>query len=166
MTAVGLASAAIGVVAVAGLVDMKYLDANARALYQQSMISLGHLADAHNSEIKSRLDVHRVALQTSPAARQKRLDGLHETDGELSDAWTAYKATTSLAGSPDVAKFDQNWNAYLQLRDAQMIPAAMRGDVGTFSRLQNDVAQPLISNAADALDALQAAETARADSYA
>ncbi|WP_030435822.1 methyl-accepting chemotaxis protein [Actinoplanes subtropicus] len=166
MTAVGLASAAIGIVAVTALVDMSSLAANARSLYEKSMIPVGHLADVHDSELKSRLDLHRVALQSTPAGRQQRLDGLHETDGELATAMTAYKATSTLAGSADLAKFEDKWQAYLQFRDAQMLPAAMRGDTAAFSKMQSDTAQPLISDAADALDALQAEETARAASYA
>jgi methyl-accepting chemotaxis protein len=166
MTAVGLASAAIGVVAMAALLDMRYLDASAGSLYQKSMIPVGYLSEVHNSELKSRLDVHRVALQPTASARQKRLDGLRETDGELATAMTGYKATSTLAASADLAKFDDKWNAYLRVRDEKMLPAAMKGDTATFSKLQSDVAQPLISDAADALDALQAEETARADGFA
>jgi methyl-accepting chemotaxis protein len=162
MTAVGVAGAAIALVATVGVIDMYRLHTNSERLYAKSMIPLTHLADLHDSELKSRLDVHRVALQQTAKDRQARLDGLKETDGELTAALAAYQATSAEAGSPAFAKFEQNWTAYLQVRDQQMIPLAMKGDVAGFSKLQNNVAQPLIGDAADALDALQEQETARA----
>jgi methyl-accepting chemotaxis protein len=148
------------VVAVVGVVGMAHVDATANDLYAKALIPVTHLADVHDSELKSRLDLHRVAVATNPADRQQRLDGLKETDGELAAAEKDYKATSTQAQSATLATYDQNWNAYIAFRDQQMIPAAMRGDLTAFSKMQNDTAQPLISNAADALDALQVQETA------
>jgi methyl-accepting chemotaxis protein len=162
MTAVGVAAAAIALVATVGMIDMYRLHTNAEQLYDKSMIPMTHLADLHNSELKSRLDVHRVALAQTPKDRQDRRDGLAETDAELAAAEKAYAATSAEAGSPEFAKFVTSWNAYLQMRDARMIPLAMKGDAAGFAKLQSDVAQPLIGDAADALDALQVQETARA----
>jgi methyl-accepting chemotaxis protein len=162
MTAVGVAGATTALVTVVGVIDMNHLHADAERLYQQSVQPLIHLGEVHNSELKSRLDVHRVALQTTAKDRKTRLEGLNGTDAELADAEKAYEATSSEAGSAEYAKFKQSWNAYLKIRDEQMLPLAMKGDTAGFSKLQNSLASPLISDAADALDALTVLETDRA----
>jgi methyl-accepting chemotaxis protein len=162
MTAVGVAGAAIALVATVGVIDMYRLHVDAERLNEQSMIPMTHLADLHNSEIKSRLDVSRLGLARTAADRKDRRDGLAETDAELAAAQKAYQATSAEAGSAQFTKFVRSWDAYLRMRDAQMIPLAMKGDTAGFVKLQNDVAQPLIGDAADALDALQLQETARA----
>jgi methyl-accepting chemotaxis protein len=162
MAAVGVAAAAIVLVTTVGVIDMYNLHANAQRLYDRSMIPMTHLADLHNAELKSRLDVHRVALQSTDADRRKRLDGLRETDGEYAEALKAYQASSAEVDTPTFRTFIAKWNQYLQFRDQTMIPLAVKGDIAGFSKAQNDVASPIISDAADALDALQVLETQRA----
>ena len=51
-------------------------------------------------------------------------------------------------------QYETNWAQYLQVRDTQMMPLAMSGRTVEFSKIQADVAQPLISKAADGIDQL------------
>ena len=149
-------------VAVAGAVGLSSVAARSQALYSDAVVPMTHLADLHDAQLKSRLDVHRIAVQSTDADRKTRLEGLQGTDEELAAAWEAYKRTGSEATSAAMAQFDAKWTAYLQVRDKQLLPLAMKGDVAGFAKAYDNVAQPLISDAADALDALQVAETARA----
>ncbi|HKT03680.1 MAG TPA: methyl-accepting chemotaxis protein [Rugosimonospora sp.] len=158
------ALATLGVAAI-GLRGMAQVADQSRQLYADSMLPLTHLADIHDSELKSRLDLHRVAVQTTDKDRQTMLQVLHETDGELADARAAYNKTSTQVGTAMMTQFNQKWDAYIQLRDQQMIPLALKGDLAGFNRLQNNVAQPLISDAADALDALQVQETKVAEAH-
>jgi methyl-accepting chemotaxis protein len=162
MTAVGTAGAGIALIAAVGLIDMNRLYVNAAREYARSMVPMTYLADLHNAELKSRLDVHRYAMQTTAAARAKRLAGLRETDAELTTALERYKRTSAEAASAALASFEKSWNAYLAVRELRMMPLARKGDTAGFSKVQNDIAQPLIGDAADALDVLQVRETARA----
>ncbi len=146
-------------VALVGMRGLAQVQAESRGLYTQALIPMTHLADVHDSELKSRLDLHRVAIQSNDKDRQARLAGLQETDGELAAARDAYNKTSTQIGTPAMAQFNTKWDAYIAFRDQRMLPLAMKGDLVEFAKLQNDVAQPLISDAADALDALQVQET-------
>src|SRR4051795_6362456 len=79
-----------GIVATVGVIGMARVDTTAKDLYARALVPVGHLAEVHNSELKSRLDLHRVAVQATAAGRQKRLDGLKVTDGELAEAERLY----------------------------------------------------------------------------
>ncbi len=166
MISLAVSAAATVGVALVGVSSLARLSGDTRQLYASSMLPMSHLADLHDSELKSRLELHRIAVQTTAAGRRDRLAGLHETDAELASALAAYRQTSTEAGTPALGTFEAKWNAYIALRDQQMLPLAMSGDVADFARIQDDQAQPLISDAADALDALQVQETARAAAQA
>jgi methyl-accepting chemotaxis protein len=159
------ALATLGVAAV-GLHGMSQVAEQSRRLYEQSMVPLTHLADVHDSELKSRLDLHRLLIQTTDAGRKNRLDGLKETDAELAAARDAYTKTSTQVNTPAMVQFNEKWDAYIAFRDQQMMPLALKGDLAGFTKLQNATAQPLISDAADALDALQVQETKAAAGHA
>jgi methyl-accepting chemotaxis protein len=159
------ALATLGVAAV-GVLGMAHVENESDHLYREAMVPMSHLADVHNSELKSRLDLHRLLVQTTAGGRAKRLDGLRETDAELAAARAAYHRTSTQVDTPAMQRFDEKWDAYIAFRDQQMMPLAMKGDLAGFTKLQDDTAQPLISDAADALDALQVQETRAAAGHA
>ena len=151
-----LSVAACMLIAVFGAVGMSQVNAQTTYLYRSQVVPMAYLDEVHASELKSRLDLHRIAVSTTDADRKKRLDGLAVTDGELAKATEGYKRTSPLVNSAAMRQYESNWAKYLAVRDSQLLPLAIKGDLTTFSKVQADVAQPLISDAADGLDALVA----------
>jgi methyl-accepting chemotaxis protein len=154
LLSLALSVAASVLIAVFGAVGMSRVNAQATYLYQSQVVPMSYLDELHASELKSRLDLHRVAVATTDADRQARLSGLKDTDAELAAATAGYRRTSPLANSPAMKQYETKWATYLQVRDTQMLPLALRGDLAGFSKIQTDVAQPLISDAADGVDQL------------
>jgi methyl-accepting chemotaxis protein len=154
--------AMVGVAAI-GISGMSQVSDTSHRLYHKSVVPMKFLSDLHDSQLKSRLDVNRVAVQSNDADRQEMLQTLHETDNDVATALQGYKRTSTQAHTEPMAQFDAAWAAYLAVRDGQLLPLALSGDATGFGRVYNEVAQPHIADAADALDALQVRETTLGD---
>jgi methyl-accepting chemotaxis protein len=155
-----LAIAAGLLIAGVGALGMDQINDQSTTLYRSQVVPMAYLDEIHASELESRLDLHRVAISTTAEARQKRLDGLRTTDDELAKATAGYKRTSPLADSAALRQYETNWAKYLAVRDQQLLPLALAGDQANFSKIQADVAQPLISDAADGIDLLVARHAA------
>jgi methyl-accepting chemotaxis protein len=149
-----LVGVAVGVVGIQG---MGAIRDGADQLQQKSVIPLAHLSDLHDNQLKARMDFFGYVLETDQKGRDDRLSSLKEDDSAVADALAAYQQTSSLDAA-DLKTFESEWGQYLQIRDQQMRPLADQGQRVQVMAIQAEKAQPHISAAADALDALQAAE--------
>ncbi|MBN1172145.1 MAG: methyl-accepting chemotaxis protein, partial [Micromonosporaceae bacterium] len=160
-----LAAASAGMIILVGVIGaywMTEISDQSTVLEEHHVVPLAYLDEVHASELKSRLDLHRVAVAPTAAERQERLTGLRETDQELSEATAGFKRTSPLADSAGMQQYEENWAKYLQIRDSQLLPVALKGDSAEFSKLHNELAQPLISKAADGIDQVVANHSALA----
>ncbi len=153
------------VVAVVSMSGMSSIAARAADLQKQSMVPMGYLADLHNAELKARMELFGIGVATTPKDKQGWVTGLAADDKEIADALAGYHATTRLA-STDLAGFETAWGAYTTVRDGELVPRALSGDLPGLMRVQLAKAKPALSAAADALDALQAQEQKAAEARA
>ncbi|MBT8225951.1 MAG: methyl-accepting chemotaxis protein [Dactylosporangium sp.] len=168
-----LSVAMIFLIATVGVIGMSGVDEQNKIIYDAHITPLTYLEEVHASELKSRLDLHRVALAQTAEERQERLEGLKETDTELDAATAGYKSNSPLADSAAMRQYETNWAKYLEFRDSQLLPLALSGDTTSFNRLHDETAQPLLSKAADGIDLLvdqhakesQAAQAAAGDTH-
>lgn len=156
-----VAAAVVATVAIGGLGAASDAAEGIRADGVLAMTALGRV---HQEEIKSRLRLTELAL-TAPgsAAQRAASDALAETDAELARWRAEYQKLEDAggdAGSEGWTGYTTNWDAFLSLRDKTLLPALQRGDVDTFRTLMASQGQPLISAAADALDAEEASRLA------
>jgi methyl-accepting chemotaxis protein len=124
----------------------------------------------HASELKARAVLAQAAVAPDAELVKSNLESLAETDAEQ-DAAAAKLAQQPLTEVQRVAfdEFQSKWDAYREVRDAKMIPAVKAGDRVAFSKILDDEAAPLISDAADQLDVLEGdlvAESKKAAAHA
>jgi methyl-accepting chemotaxis protein len=157
LSAVALLALVAVAVGVVGIQGMGAIRSRADQLQNGSVVPLAHLSDIHDNQLKARMDFFGYVLETDQKGRDDRLSSLNEDDKAVADALAAYKQTSSV-DTQDVKVFEGEWSQYLQIRDQQMRPLADQGQRAQVMVMQAEKAQPHISTAADALDALQAAE--------
>jgi methyl-accepting chemotaxis protein len=153
------AFAMIGVASV-GVVCMAQMNARAGQLYNKSMIPLSHLGQLHDAQLLTRVVLHRLLVQSTATGRESTQQLVRAADDDLTTALATYKQTSALADSAAMHTFETNWTAYLAIRDQKLQPLALAGDTTAFGTIENESAQPLIANSADALDELGTRETA------
>jgi hypothetical protein len=86
--------AACILITLAGAFGLQQLHKQTDYLYESQVHPLSYLQEVHASELKSRLDLHRITVSTTAQARQDRLDGLRQTDAELATATAGYERTS------------------------------------------------------------------------
>jgi len=161
LTAVFVVAAVAVGIGVLGIDSLDSVRDRAVNISTSGIVPLGHLADLQEAEMMSRTEVFGYVAEPDASKKQTWLDGVHQDDRDIASALAAYKA--SGPADPDaVATFEKEWDAYVQVRDTQMLPAAAADDVKQVMSLQDSAAQSHISAATDALDAAQAAENKRA----
>ncbi len=157
-----IAAAAVGGVALAQLGELR--DATA-AVYQDHLLPMNALGMVHQEELKTRAMVASAAAATAsgPKAVTTYLEKVQGSDDDLDASAAKYVASMSGVAADDYAAFTKAWDDYRAVRDSRLVPAIKAGDLATYDTLQTEVAQPLISSAADLLDVVEAKETAAAE---
>ncbi len=99
---------------------------------------------------------HAATPDAEGKARSRRRS--RTSDAEL-DTWAAKYTATPQADAANWKVFTDTWSQWRQARDSQLLPASDKGDLVAWSAANSSVAQPLVSKAADALDAIEAPRT-------
>jgi methyl-accepting chemotaxis protein len=152
----GLLAVVALAVGIQGLLATHSLSSVADDLATQQQVSLLD-GSVHQSELKARAMLAQAAAATTPDDVASNLDKLKDTDAEQAAA-EADLAKQPLRVSERAAfdAFRAKWDAYLAVRDGKLVPAAQAGDRAAFAKVMADEAAPLISDAADQLDTLEA----------
>ena len=163
MVALGLTSAVAAGVGFLGVTQLGAVYGNADTLYDGAVVPLNVRGKLHQEQLKARMLAFGIAAGDTPETKAEYVEKLAGTQAEL-DGWLVELKGFDLtdAERADLAGFEDSFGAYKQVRDSQLIPASLADDEATFNQLQSDVAAPLISAGADALDALETKMTERA----
>jgi methyl-accepting chemotaxis protein len=124
------------------------------------------LAVVHQEEIKARMLIAQAGASATddPAAQQEFLDKMAATDQDLETAATAFEAGLGAEQIQSWADFRAAWDAWTQIRDDQLVPAAFDSDEALFGQVSDDVAQPVIDQMVTALEDVEAQVAAYVDS--
>ncbi|HEY0890346.1 MAG TPA: methyl-accepting chemotaxis protein [Nocardioides sp.] len=109
------------------------------------------LGKIHQDQIKARMQVAMLALQTDEEAFADWLAAIEENDAGV-DAYNAQLAG-ALGDEPWWQTYTEAWSSFKELRDELLVPAAEAGDVKRFTRHYDEQVAPVISQMADSLDA-------------
>jgi methyl-accepting chemotaxis protein len=135
-------------------------------LHQQNLVPITQVAEVRAAQVRARLDLERMAVHTTAEGKQKQAAEMKTDDTRIATAITAYKSSDLTGREEALAKFEENWAAYVEVRDTQLVPAALKQDIVTFNRIQEDVAQPLASASTKGLEELVTIEMKSADEVA
>ncbi|SHG27859.1 methyl-accepting chemotaxis protein [Jatrophihabitans endophyticus] len=153
---------AIGIVAVVGVSwnSLSGISDTSQQVRDAVNTNIAPLSIVHQDELKARMLIAQVAASTTAAQKKEWQGKIADNDKELSDAAAQYEKGTSTPAA--WTTFRNVWSQWVDLRDKQMLPAALKvGDASaaaTYGGLAAGAGQDLVSKAADALDATEAAE--------
>ncbi len=115
------------------------------------------LALVHQAEIKSRLDLYRIATAADPEARQGYVASSADDDKDVADGEAQFAPHAIGPLTAPYAAFSAGWKAWTDYRDATVLPVAQRGDVAGVRTLMDGQGNDLIGSAVDGLDATEVA---------
>ncbi len=107
---------------------------------------------------KSRVDLRDAVLALNQSDTVAAIAKIKTDDAKLDQAVATYLPTA--ADPTAIKQFQTLWAQWRTIRDAQLLPAARANDYATFIRLNTNVATPVSTKAAAALDRATAAQEA------
>ncbi len=161
---VGLLVALTALVGLVGTTGLNSLGTESDRLYAQGVLPMGQLANLHNAELKVRMELFAYATAKGSKTPDTEViskwqDGIKEADGEERDGRAGYGAFATGKRAPVFAAYVKAWDTFTNDRDTKLLPLLDAGDTTGFWKEYFAVSKPAISDAADALDALQVIET-------
>ena len=163
---------ALGVLALVailvGIVGIKALaktNDDSQYLYDENVLSLVALGHVHQDEIKARMLVNGYAAATTAAARTKMQAKITDNDTELAGFVKAYE-NLGPEDAPIWATFNAAWAKWTTYRDATLLPLSRAGNNEGFATAAAGTGQDLLDPAIDALDSLEASDSALAKATA
>ena len=154
-----LAAVALGVGTLA-ISRLGEVEAAGKRIYHDNTLPLGELGALRASVLQARVDVRELAIARDPsdkkAAQAKLVAGQVDIDERIADY--ASKAVAPAA----FTAFTEAWSQYVSIRNAEQVPAALRGDLVSFQRVAAEQTGPLSEQATKALQTVLDAETADA----
>ena len=119
----------------------------------------------HQNQIKGRMIIAQVAAAGTPEAKQEWVTKLGANDAEIDASIAQLEA--ALAGQmPSWATFREDYQKFLDVRDARMMPVALEGTAEEYTAYLTKSLQPMIDDYVAQLDALAAETTGWVDSIA
>ncbi|RMI06989.1 methyl-accepting chemotaxis protein [Cellulomonas triticagri] len=133
---------------------MQDLAASTATVQGVSSDVIAPLAVVHQEEIKARMLIAQAAasVRETPAQQQEALDQIAATDADLAAAAAAFEAGLGGTEVPGWAEFQAGWDAWRQVRDTQLVPAAFSGDDAEFARITAGDAQVAIDGMIEGLE--------------
>jgi methyl-accepting chemotaxis protein len=165
LSAIGLlavVSAGTGALAVSALQGLAHDTAQLSETQREVVTNRGTV---HQGQLKARMIVAQIAAVQSPELEQVWLDKQASNDEEVEAAAEAFEAAGGGEVAPEWAAFRESYAQWLEVRDAQMVPAAQADD-GSYDGLLDSVSQPLIDVFVDHLDVVEQDVTAHMDGIA
>ncbi|GAA2726577.1 methyl-accepting chemotaxis protein [Cellulomonas aerilata] len=165
LSAIGLlavVSAGTGVLAVSALQGLAQDTAQLTEIQREVVTNRGAV---HQGQLKARLIVAQVAAVESAELEEVWLEKQAENDAEVETAVEAFEAGGGVEVAPRWVEFRAAYAEWLDVRDAQLVPAAQADD-GSYDGLLDSASQPLIDVYVDELDAVEQDVTAHMDDIA
>ncbi len=157
---------AVLAVAVAGLlgtgvtthIALGAVDDRVSELYQQGVQADFHESLVHQQEIKVRMDLFGHANDTTADGKASWEQDIADDEAELDTAVANYNRI--MGSTDDLAPFVASWDKVRSLYTDLLLPASRSGDHAAWRAAFANQVKPAISQAADDLDALEAARVA------
>ena len=139
-------------------------DESAALASAQSNISVP-LNAVHQDQLKARMIVAQIAASPTSAAATTWLSAQEDNDVEIN---ASIDQLTAAVGGHDatLAEFLTIFEAWVEARDATIVPAALSGNQATYMKAQDEVSQPLVDAYVAKLDQAAQELTAYTESLA
>lgn len=136
----------------------------ADTLYSKVILANSQLALVHQRQINIRADLFADAAQVTDTGRSAWEAAIASDEAKILTAADAYKEISG--DSTGLAPWEAAWKKYQTLYTEQLIPLARAGDLAGWASLYDSQGADLVKAEVAALDALEAARTKMAATYA
>ncbi|MBX9245155.1 methyl-accepting chemotaxis protein [Actinotalea ferrariae] len=145
--------------AVVSSVNLQGVAADTEMLAEIQATTVMDLAIVHQEEIKARMLIAQVAGAATDEQREQWAAKIVETDADIQ---APIDRLTAAIGDlePRWGSFVENWEAWKDVRDTQLLPAAMAEDRERVEERRLASGQPLIDAFVEDLEAVEAGATA------
>ncbi|MCB0909277.1 MAG: methyl-accepting chemotaxis protein, partial [Nocardioidaceae bacterium] len=151
------------VVGVLGVTRLAASNADLEAIYGSNLRATDHLGAVNGGFQKMRYAAIGVGLGTDPAVKQAAKAKIPEVDVLVDEAWADYLASTDVAEGQSLRDtFEKDLVEYRKVRDEQLVPLAMSGDIEGFLSLRDKTFGPLATEMDETLAALDELESSAA----
>jgi methyl-accepting chemotaxis protein len=163
MLIIGLMATAVVAVGISSLVRMSALNAEAKALYDSSVLPIQHLGTLGTAMRQTRADVLNYVISQSPQNVAKFDAAIKADEAKVDEAFAEYEKETA---APDkVTELRAAWSQYQTARQ-QILDAAGRHDPAAVETIRDTVSGPAANKAEQVVAALQEIERQDAESGA
>ncbi|HRA51775.1 MCP four helix bundle domain-containing protein, partial [Actinotalea sp.] len=138
-----------GLVAIAG---MQGLAENTAELARIQAEVSGPEQTVHQNQLKARMIIAQIAAAPDDESKAMWVAEQVENDAELEAAAAAFEANAGALADGSWLDFRAKWAEWVQVRDEQLMPAALAGDAEEFEQLLLEVAEPVKGEFVDALN--------------
>ena len=149
-----VAAIASGVVAVT---SMRELTGNTETLAGIQAGISAPLQTVHQGQLKARMIVAQIAAAPSDTDKQAWLADQADNDAEVEAAMAAFEAGVGDQVPAEWATFVDGWAQWRDIRDTELVPAALADDREVFEDVLLNEAEAVKGTYVDALDAVAAA---------
>ncbi|MFB9880182.1 methyl-accepting chemotaxis protein [Planobispora siamensis] len=144
-----------GLVGVLGITALSSSNDNAQAMYTDNFIGLESATKMRRLTIQLRLDTanHAVSVEASDKANYEA--AIKDTESQLRKAVAEYAGRNPTAEQTvAVRDFEQALDAYVAVRDSELVPASQADDMAGWAAARDEKANPAIERMFAALGAV------------
>ena len=143
-----------------GITRLATANADLEALSAHNLSATDDLGAANSGFQKMRYAAIGVGIGTDPAVKEAAKAKIPDVDVLVDDAWASYLKSTDIPeGQTLQATFEQDLAQYRKVRDEQLVPLAMAGDIEGFLALRDKTFAPLATEMDETLTALDELES-------
>ncbi|MEU7908450.1 response regulator [Actinoplanes sp. NPDC049118] len=152
--AVLVAVVAGSVVGVVGLQKLAATAAASEYLYSQTLVPVAQLGTVQQQVQRSWVALLDTLIAADSTDRLTDLQSMSAADAETDRVFAGYTATDMTGREEAVAQFRASLATLRKVRDEQLVPLAVSGDVRGFQQVVDQVARPALNTATAALEDL------------
>jgi methyl-accepting chemotaxis protein len=162
LVAVAVASAVALAIGVLGLNDLGHSSDAAQQIYRSNVLGVAALGEVQNDMTQARLDLSNEALNRDTATKQEYASRFADDVKAIEAGWADYQATGPVPPSAMVADVRADWQKFVDIANAELLPASARNDLATWTTVRNGDMADLVTEVKEHLAEMAAMEQAAA----
>ncbi|MET8154437.1 response regulator [Actinoplanes sp. NPDC049668] len=131
-------------------------------LYSQTLVPVAQLGKVQQEVQRSWVSLLDALIADDSADRLSDLRSMSDADAKADAVFAGYTATDMSGREEAVAQYRDSLETLREVRNEELVPLAVNGDVQGFQQVVDEVARPALNSAAAALEELVMIETAAA----
>jgi len=149
-------------VGVVGMMRLRETDDRTEEMYRSNLLAIDYAGDVLADVAFVRVQLLNMLIGGTAAAKAKARAQIDQLDADLDQNWAAYHDTGIAGRESQVTAVTDGLAAYRTVRDEELIPLAMAGDIAQFLKVRAAKADAQINSMTTALTEIGEIESAAA----